>query len=99
MKGEEWLDELGRRIGERAPDVDSSRPDPDTLTLFAGLRGVVMHDAGSAIWFSPSIAAGSTIESRLQDRVKHLDIEQYGINDATIDVALDAVLRHLKPDG
>jgi hypothetical protein len=97
MQGEQWLDELSRRVEDRAPDIDSSRPDPETLTFFCGLRGVVMHDAGNAIWFSPSIAAGSTIASRLQDRVKHLDIEQFGINDATIDVALDAVLKHLKP--
>jgi hypothetical protein len=96
MDGSEWLDEVRRRISERLPEAEASRPEPETLTLSAGLRVIVLHDAGDVVLFSPSFVAGGSIGSRLQDRVQHLDITSYGINEATVDVAVDAVLGHLR---
>ena len=96
MNGTEWLDELARRVVEQLDNVETYRVDPDTLTLALGSRGVTAHDAGDLVWLAPSFAAGGTIGSRLQDRVQHLDIQQYGINEATVDVAVDAVLSHLR---
>jgi hypothetical protein len=97
VNAQEWLDELGRRVSEQIGDVETFRASSDTLTLALGNRGVTAHDAGDVVWLAPSFAAGGTLASRLQDKVQHLDIQQYGIREATIDVAVDAVLAHLKP--
>lgn len=96
MTGREWLDELARRVREQLPDVELTRVDAKTLTLSVGKRGVAAHDAGDAVWLSPSLEQGGPLASRLEDRVQHLEIEQYGITEPTIDVALDAVLSHLR---
>jgi hypothetical protein len=96
MTGREWLDELARRIRERREDVDLTRVDAATLVLAVGTRGVAAHDAGDTIWLSPSLAQGGPVGTRLEDRVQHLQIEQYGISEPTIDVALEAVLDHLR---
>ena len=95
MRGSDWLDELGRRVGQRLQDVEQCRLDEDTLTLALGTRGLTAHDAGDAVWLSPSFSTGGTIGGRLQDHVQHLEITRCGIDDATIDVAVDAILSHL----
>jgi hypothetical protein len=43
-----------------------------------------------------SVAAGSTIESRLQDRVEHFRPEQFAIDRATTTIAADAILTHVR---
>jgi hypothetical protein len=96
MDGKEWLDEVQRRILDRALGADVSRPDLATLTLAIGVRAIVLHDAGDVILFSPSFAAGGSIGSRLQDRIQYLDITRYGIDEVTVDVAVDAFLAHLR---
>ena len=99
MTAREWLDELARRAREQLPDVELTRVDAQTLVLALSERGVAAHDAGDAIWLSPSLTQGSPLTSRLEDRVQHLQIEQYGIAEPTIDVALDAVVDHLRRVG
>jgi len=96
MSGTDWLDELARRVLSRLSSVEQFRADPKTLSLALATRGVTAHDAGDVIWIAPSFAAGGTIGSRLQDRVQHLDIQQYGINERTVDDAAHAVVAHLK---
>jgi hypothetical protein len=61
-----------------------------------GNRGVTALDAGDVVWLSPCFAAGGTLGSRLQDRVQHFEVQQYGLNEATIDVAVDAVVAHVR---
>ena len=95
MTGREWLDELARRVRERRDDVDLTRVDAATLVLAIGTRGVAVHDAGDTIWLSPSLTHGGPVSPRLEDRVQHLQIEQYGVAEPTIAVALEAVLDHL----
>jgi hypothetical protein len=92
----QWLDEVARAVLEWNADVEVSRPEPETLGVSIGLRTVVIHTSGSQAWLAPSFAAGGTIGSRLQDRVQHQDIQQYGVNEATIEVAVDAVIAHLR---
>jgi hypothetical protein len=48
------------------------------------------------MWIAPTFAAGGTIASRLESRVQHLDILTFVISEATIDVAVEAVLAHLR---
>jgi hypothetical protein len=96
MEGAKWLDEVSVRVHERFAEAESSRPESDTLTLAHGLRCVVLYANGAEALLSPSISLGATIASRLQDRVQHLQIQQYGINDATVEVAADAVVEHLR---
>lgn len=48
------------------------------------LRWVAAHSKGGAIASPP------------EDRVRHLEIEQYGINDVTADVAAEAAVAHLR---
>ncbi len=96
MEGAEWLDEVSVRVRERLIQVQTSRLEPDTLTLACGLRGVVLYANGAQALLSPSVSLGGTIASRPGDRVRHLEIQQYGINDATIDVAADAAVGHLR---
>jgi hypothetical protein len=96
MHGTDWLDELGDRVAEHLAGVELSRPDPDTLSLARGARGVVVHTSGASAWLSRSVATGTTMASRLEDRVRHLDIQQYAVNEATVEVAAEAVLAHLR---
>jgi hypothetical protein len=96
VKATEWLDELGRRAADRLAGIEIFRASADTLSMALGTRAVTAHDDGDVIWLAPSFAAGGTLGSRLQDRVQHLEIQQYGINEATISVAVDAVLAHLR---
>ncbi len=96
MEGTIWLDEIALRVTERFGLVEISRPDGNTLSLMYAQRLVVLHATGTQALLAPSISTGSTIESRLRDRVCHLDIQQYGIAEATVDVAVDAVLSHLR---
>jgi hypothetical protein len=96
MHGTEWLDELGDRVAEYLAGVELSRPDPDTLSLARGAHGVVVHTSGGSAWLSPSVATGTTMASRLEDRVRHLDIQQYAVNQVTVEVAVEAVLAHLR---
>jgi hypothetical protein len=96
VKASKWLDELGRRASEQLAGVEIFRASEDTLTLAFGNRGVTAHDAGDVVWLAPSFAAGGTLGSRLHDRVQHLDITTYGVSEATVDVAVDAVVAHLR---
>jgi hypothetical protein len=96
MNGAAWLDELARRVVEQLADVEQFRSDPKTLSLARGTHGVTAHDDGDVMWLAPSFAAGGTIGSRLESRVQHLQIEQFGINEATIPIAVDSVVGHLR---
>lgn len=96
MTGIEWLNEIHARVVQRFADLQASRPEPETLGLSRGLRTVVIHVDGRQAWLAPSFAAGGTLGSRLQDRVQHLDIQQYAVAEATVDVARDAAVAHLK---
>lgn len=96
VTGREYLDELARRVRERREDAELTRVDAATLVIAAGSRGIAAHDTGETIWLSPSLTRGGPVTKRLEDRVQHLEIEQYGISEAMIDVALDAVLEHLR---
>jgi len=68
----------------RLDEVAVSHPDSETLGLSIGLRTVVIHTDDGQAWLAPSFAVGGTLGSRLQDRVRDLDIQQYGINGATV---------------
>lgn len=96
MSGREWLDELARRVREQRDDVDITRVDAATLVLAVGARGVAAHDSGDTIWLSPSLTQGVSGMARPADRVEHLQIQQYGIAEPTIDVALESALDHLR---
>ena len=73
MKDLEWLDAIGALIAERAPEVEVSRPDDDTLGLALGLRGLVIHTSGRFGFLTASLAAGRTIASRLSGIVIYGD--------------------------
>jgi hypothetical protein len=96
MRSSEWLREVQTRVRLALPDVETSQADDETIGITRGLRTIVLHAAGEQVLLAPSFAAGGTIGSRLQDRVQHLEIEQYRISEATIDVAVDAVCAHLR---
>lgn len=96
MEGAQWLDEVSIRVHERFAEAETLRPESDTLTLAHGLRCVVLYANGAEALLSPSVSLGTTIASRPQDRVRHLEIQKYGINDATIDVAAEAAVAHLR---
>ena len=96
MKGREWLDELARRVHAQRDDVDITRVDAATLVLAVGARGVAAHDSGDTIWLSPSFTHVASSSARPADRVQHLPIQQYGIAEPTIDVALESALGHLR---
>jgi hypothetical protein len=96
LTGEEWLDELVRRLGKRSVDVAVTRVDRNTFALALGTRGMIAHDTGDSVWLAPSASSGP-LAAKPQDRVRHFDIQQYGIAEPTIDVAVTAALRHLLP--
>lgn len=79
MTVHDWLDHVGTRLGGRVADVQVSRSEEDTLGLSRGLRAVQLQGDGDRIYVGPSIAAGVTIASRLQDRVQHLEFKQFGV--------------------
>jgi hypothetical protein len=96
MKASEWLDELANRVAEQLAEVEVFRASSDTLTLALGPRGITAHDDGDMMWIAPTFAAGGSIASRLESRVQHLDILTFGISEATVDVAVDSVVGHLR---
>jgi len=96
VKEVDWLDAIGTRIAERAPEVEISRPDDDTLGLALGLRGVVIHTTGRFGFLTGSVAAGRTIASRLQESVTHSDAQRFSVEPATVEAAASSALRHLE---
>ena len=96
MTVHDWLDHVGTRVGARVADVQISRPDDDSLGLSRGLRAVQLQGDGDRIFVGPSIASGGTLASRLQDRVQQLEFQQYGVEEATVEVAVDAIVTHLR---
>jgi len=96
MKASGWLDELARRVAEQLAEVEVFRAWPDTLTLALRTRGITAHDDGDMMWIASTFASGGSIASRLESRVQHLDILTFGINEATVEVAVDAVVGHLR---
>ncbi len=96
MESAKWLDAVAVRVRERLTEVETSQLEPDTLTLACGLRCVVLYANGAQALLSPSVSVGGTIAIRPEDRVQHLEIQQYGINDATVDVAAEAAVAHLR---
>jgi len=96
MKDVEWLDAVGALIAQRAPEVEVSRPDDDTLGLALGLRGVVIHAARRFGFLTGSVAAGRTIASRLQESVTHSDAQRFSVEPATIEAVVSSALRHLQ---
>ena len=96
LRGEEWLDELVRRLIKRSIDIAVTRVDGNTFALALGTRGMIAHDTGDSVWLAPSTSSGP-LAAKPQDRVRHFDIQQYGITEPTIDVAVAATLRHLLP--
>jgi hypothetical protein len=76
-------------------DVEVSRPDDDTLAITAGSRGVVLHVTSSDGYLMPSVASGSTIASRLQERVTHFDAQRFAVDSATVAAVVTAALAHL----
>jgi len=97
MNGVAWLDAISALVGERSLEVEVSRPDDDTLAMTAGARGVVLHTVGTDAYLMPSVASGSTIASRLQERVTHFDPERFAIEPATVSQAAETALTHLIP--
>jgi len=96
MKDLEWLDAIGALIAQRAPAVEVSRPDDDTLGLALGLRGVVIHTTGRFGFLTGSVAAGRTIASRLQESVTHSDAQSFSVEPATVEAVVSSALRHLE---
>jgi len=97
MNGVSWLDAISALIGERSVDVEVSRPDGDTLAVTAGARGIVLHVAGDDGFVMPSIASGSTIANRMQERVKHFDAVRFEVRSETVVAVVDMALAHLHP--
>ena len=95
MDGAAWLDDIVSRIAEKLRDIEISRADVETVALTMGVRGVVIHTMGMQALLAPSVASERSLASRLQDRVKHLDMQQFAVSASTIDVAVEAVLSHL----
>jgi hypothetical protein len=92
----EWLDAVMALVQERSVEGEVSRPDDDTLAITLGRRGVVLHVVGNDAFLVRSVAAGSTIESRLRDRVEHFRPEKFAIDRATTTIAADAILTHVR---
>jgi hypothetical protein len=58
-----------------------------------GAAFVYTNDAQALLSLSVSLIG--TVASRPEDRVQHLEIQQYGIYDATVDGAAEAAVAHL----
>jgi hypothetical protein len=97
MPPDTWLRAVEATVRESLPDVVSSWPDDDMLTLALGTRAVVLQVMGNTVIFAPSFAAGGTIGSRLADRVQHLEITSYANSATTVAGAGDAAVAHLRP--
>jgi len=91
----EWLDAVMALTQERSVEGEVSRPDDDTLAIHLGRRGVVLHVVGDDAFLMRSVAAGSTIQSRLQDRVEHFTPERFLIERDTVTRVVDETLAHL----
>jgi hypothetical protein len=94
MIASEWLDELARRIAERDPAIDCSRPEPGSLTLARGARGAIVLERGKEIVVTPTQAGGTTLASRLTDRVTYGDAQPFPCEPSSIDRAFDAIIAH-----
>lgn len=92
----EWLDAVMALVQERSVEGEVSRPDDDTLAITLGRHGVVLHVVGNDAFLLRSVAAGSTIQSRLQDRVEHFTPERFLIDQSTVGTVVDAVLTHVR---
>ena len=97
LRGQEWLDELVRRLVKRSVDIAVTRVDGNTFALSHGTRGIIAHDTGDSVWLAPSVSSGPFAAKPPHDRVRHFDLQQYGITASSIDVAVAAALRHLRP--
>ena len=95
MKDVEWLDAIGALIAQRAPEVEVSRPDDDTLGLVLGLRGVVIHTTGRFGFLTGSVAAGRTTASQLSGSVINGDPLKFVVEPATLQRTVLAALEHL----
>ena len=58
---------------------------------------MVLHTVGADGFLMPSVASGSTIASRLQERVTHFDAERFVVEPATVSRAVETALTHLLP--
>jgi hypothetical protein len=97
MTGEVWLEQLERAVRGRVADVGVSPVDHGTMTFTLGVKGVVVHLAGDGkVLVSPSLSGGGRLdERRLQDRVQHLALSTYDVEDATVVPVADAIAKHL----
>ena len=68
----------------------------NTLTFAQGPYGAALHAVGDTVWLSPSVASIGAIELRLGDAVRHLDIHEYRVDEATIPVAVNEIVAHLR---
>jgi hypothetical protein len=91
----QWLNDVAARVRDRLTAIEILQLEPETLTLAYGLRCVVLNANGEQALLSPSVSVGGAVASRPEDRVQHLEIQQYEINDARVDVAAEAAVAHL----
>jgi hypothetical protein len=87
MDKNEWLSRVRSVVKASVLDVEEFTADQKTYTFALGLRGVVVLLTETDAHIVPSIAAGSSIASRLEARVQHLDATSYDLC-----VLLDSVL-------
>lgn len=95
MNASEWLDAVAAIVVARAPQTEVLRSEPGMLTFARGVRGVFLKETGGVIVLSPSLAAGTTIASRLEEKVRHFDVQPFALAAETSEPAAEAVLAHL----
>jgi hypothetical protein len=91
-----WLHLVERMVRAELEQVELSWVDDDTLTLALGTRGIVLHVASGTAFMAPSLAAGTTIASRLQNRVQHFDAAAFSLDETSSVAASAAIVAHLR---